>query len=409
MLNFPHIYKGGFKLSLKEKLFSKLEAKEQQMIETRRYLHANPELSFKEENTAKFIEDFYQDKDVKVTANVGNGFGIIVEINGKAPGKTIGLRADFDALPIQEEADVPFKSKNDGVMHACGHDVHTAYLLHLGEALIELKDEWNGTIKLIHQHAEEVPPGGAKSIVESGMLDDLNEVYGIHIFPMLDVGEVGLISGNSMAGRSNFDLTIQGSGGHGAMPHTTHDALVAGAYFTAEAQTIVSRRMDPMDSVVVSVTAFDAPGGYNVIQDKVTLRGTVRYLDENNKVPAYEAMKKIAKGIESSFDVKCDLDYVYDYPVTYNHPQETQYVEDILSESVGTYITEIKHPRPSSGSEDFAYYTQKIPGTFIHVGSKPEGVENPYPNHHPKFDVHEDSLLISAKTLGDVVLGRLEN
>src|SRR5699024_1871753 len=298
MINYFHIYKGGFKLSLKEKLFQKLEEKEQQMIETRRHLHANPELSFKEENTAKFIEDFYRDKDVKVTANVGNGYGIIVEINGKGQGKTIGLRADFDALPIQEEADVPFKSKNDGVMHACGHDVHTAYLLHPGEALIELKDEWNGTIKLIHQHAEEVPPGGAKSIVESGILDDLDEVYGIHIFPMLDVGEVGLISGNSMAGRSNFDLTIQGSGGHGAMPHTTHDALVAGACFVAEAQTIVSRRVDPMDSVVVSVTAFDAPGRYNVIQDKVTLRGTVRYLNEDNKVPAYEAMKKITEGIE---------------------------------------------------------------------------------------------------------------
>lgn len=396
-------------MNLKEKLFEKLESKEQQMIETRRHLHANPELSFKEENTAKFIEDFYQDKDVKVTANVGNGYGIIVEISGKSSGKTIGLRADFDALPIHEETDVPFKSKNDGVMHACGHDVHTAYMLSLGEALIELKDEWNGTIKLIHQHAEEVPPGGAKSIVESGILDDLDEVYGIHIFPMMDVGTIGLIPGNAMAGRSNFDLTIQGSGGHGAMPQTTHDALVAGAYFVAEAQTIVSRRMDPMDAVVVSVTAFDAPGGYNVIQDKVTLRGTVRYLEENNKVPAYEAMKKIAKGIESSFDVECDLNYVYDYPVTYNHPEETQLVEDILTKRKGSYIKDIVHPKPSSGSEDFSYYLQKTPGTFINVGAKPDGIENPYPNHHPKFDVHEDSLLISAKTLGDVVLARLED
>lgn len=396
-------------MSLKEKLFKILESKEQQMIDTRRHFHENPELSFKEENTAKFIEDFYREKDVKVTTNVGNGYGIIVEINGKSSGKTIGLRADFDALPIHEEADVPFKSKNDGVMHACGHDVHTAYLLSLGEALIELKDEWNGTIKLIHQHAEEVPPGGAKSIVESGILDDLDEVYGIHIFPMIDLGTIGLTPGNAMAGRSNFDLTIQGSGGHGAMPHTTRDALVAGAYFVAEAQTIVSRRMDPMDSVVVSVTAFDAPGGYNVIQDKVTLRGTVRYLDEDNKVPAYEAMQKIAKGIETSFDVECALDYVYDYPVTYNHPEETQLVEDILSESIGSYFKELTHPKPSSGSEDFSYYLQKTPGTFISVGAKPDGVDVAYPNHHPKFEVHEDSLLISAKTLGDVVLARLED
>lgn len=397
-------------MSLKDKLFKKLEESEAAMIETRRHLHANPELSFKEENTAKYIEDFYKGEDVKVTTNVGNGYGIIVEIEGSSPGQTIGLRADFDALPIQEEADVEFKSKNDGVMHACGHDVHTAYLLYLGKALIELKDEWQGKIKLIHQHAEEVPPGGAKSIVESGILDDLDEVYGIHIFPMLELGEIGLTSGNAMAGRSNYDLKIQGYGGHGAMPHTTHDALVAGAYFVAEAQTIVSRRMDPMDSVVVSVTAFDAPGGYNVIQDSVTLRGTVRYLDEKNKVPAYEAMKKIATGIESSFDVSCELDYVYDYPVTYNHPTETEQVEEILSENVGDYFHTISHPKPSSGSEDFSFYTQKIPGTFIQVGAKPDGVEleDVYPNHHPKFKVHEGSLLISAKVLGQVALARLE-
>ena len=145
-----------------------------------------------------------------MTTGIGGENGIVVEINGKAPGRTIGLRADFDALPITEETDVPFKSKNDGVMHACGHDGHTAYLLTLGESLIELKDEWSGTIKLIHQHAEEVPPGGAKSIVASGILDDLDEVYGIHLFPMYETGEVGLVSGNAMAGRSNFNLHIQG-------------------------------------------------------------------------------------------------------------------------------------------------------------------------------------------------------
>ncbi|MFB9859636.1 amidohydrolase [Salinicoccus siamensis] len=395
-------------MELKDKLFRKLEDKKQDMIETRRFLHENPELSFEEHNTAKFIEDFYHDKDVKVINNMGNGYGIIVEISGKGPGRVIGLRADFDALPIEEEADVPFKSKNEGVMHACGHDVHTAYMLHLGEALIDLKEEWSGTIKLIHQHAEEVPPGGAKSIVESGMLDDLDEIYGIHIFPAFDTGTIALVPGNAMAGRSNFTLTIQGSGGHGAMPHTTHDALVAGSYFVTESQTIVSRRMDPNDSVVVSITVFDAPGGFNVIQDKVVLRGTVRYLDEDNKEPAYEAMKKITRGIETSFDVECTLDYLYDYPVTYNHPRETQYVEDILKKSVGSYIDEVIHSKPFSGSEDFSYYLEKIPGTFINVGAKPEGMKEPYPNHHPKFLINEDSLLISAKTLGEVVLDRLE-
>lgn len=395
-------------MTIKEKLFQKLEEKETRMIEIRRYLHENPELSFKEEKTAQYIADFYKDKDVKITTDVGNGHGIIVEINGNAPGKTIGLRADFDALPILEEADVAFKSKNDGVMHACGHDAHTAYLLTLGEALIELKDEWKGTIKLIHQHAEEVPPGGAKSIVESGILDDLDEVYGMHVFPMLDTGVINLVPGNAMAGRSNFDLIIQGKGGHGAMPQTTRDALMAGAYFVAEAQTIVSRSMSPMDATVVSVTAFDAPGGYNVIQDKVHLRGTTRYLQESNKEPIHERMVAICKGIETSFGVECKLDYVYDYPVLYNHPDETQAVKEILSGSVGDYITEVQDGVPQSASEDFSYYLQKAPGTFINVGARPVGLENPYPNHHPKFEINEDALLICAKGLGEVVLARLD-
>ncbi|HJE20111.1 MAG TPA: amidohydrolase [Aliicoccus persicus] len=395
-------------MSVKEKLFQLLEDKEQRMIEIRRHLHENPELSFEEENTAQLIADFYQDKDVKVTTNVGNGYGIIVEIKGNGEGKTIGLRADFDALPIVEEADVEFKSKNEGVMHACGHDVHTAYLLTLGEALIELKDEWSGTIKLIHQHAEEVPPGGAKSIVESGILDDLDEVYGMHIFPMFDTGVIQIVSGNAMCGRSNFDLTIQGKGGHGAMPDTTRDALMAGSYFVTQVQTIVSRNMSPMDSAVVSVTAFDAPGGYNVIQDKVHLRGTARYLQEENKEAIRERMEAMCRGIEESFDVTCTLDYVYDYPVLYNHPEETAEVKRILEGSVGDYLTEVADAEPISGSEDFSYYLLKTPGTFINVGARPVGMEDPYPNHHPKFEINEDALLICAKGLGDVVLSRLE-
>ena len=169
-------------MSLKDKLFEKLEQNEERMVEIRRHLHENPELSFKEEKTAQFIEEFYKDKDFSLTANAGNGYGIIVEIEGGAgDGPVIGIRADFDALPITEEADVEFKSKNDGVMHACGHDGHTAYMLILGEALIDLKDELKGTIKIIHQHAEEIPPGGAKSIVESGILDDLDECRRLHL------------------------------------------------------------------------------------------------------------------------------------------------------------------------------------------------------------------------------------
>ena len=395
-------------MSVKEKLLQKLEEKEERMIAIRRHLHENPELSFEEENTAKYIADFYDGKDVKVTTGAGGGHGVIVEIEGASDGKVIGIRADFDALPIEEEADVPFKSKKKGVMHACGHDMHTAYMLILAESLYELRDEWSGTIKVIHQHAEEVPPGGAKGIVESGILDDLDEVYGIHIFPNFEVGEVILAEGESMAGRSNFDLKIQGKGGHAAMPSTAKDALVAGAHFVTQVQTVVSRRMDPADLVVVTVASFDAPGGYNVIQDSVTLRGTVRYMSEKNKVPAYEAIKGIAESLESAFGVTVDLDYKYDYPVLYNTPELAHAVEDILKPNIGGYLKGVEFGKPLSGSEDFAYYLEKTPGAFYYIGAKPEGVDEPYMNHHPKFEANEGALLTSAKTLGEVVLGRLQ-
>ena len=191
---------------------------------------------------------------------MGNGYGIVVTIKGGKPGKTIGLRADFDALPIVEETDVPFKSKNEGVMHACGHDGHTAYLLVLADCLIQLKAEIAGTIKIIHQHAEETPPGGAKSIVESGLLDDLDAVFGIHLFPNMPAGTIGIRSGYAMAGRTYFKLKIQGVGGHGSSPHMANDSIVAGAHFVTAVQTIISRRLNPFDVGVITIGSFDGKG-----------------------------------------------------------------------------------------------------------------------------------------------------
>src|SRR5699024_11054313 len=248
-----------------------------EMIKIRRYLHENPEISFKDEKTAQYIANFYNGKDVKVETNVGNGYGIIVTIEGEKSGKTIGLRADFDALPILEETDVPFKSKNEGVMHACGHDAHTAYLLVLADCFIQLKEELNGTIKIIHQHAEEVPPGGAKSIMESGHLDDVDAIFGIHILPMDPAGVVGYRSGYAFNGRSYFKLKIQGTGGHGSSPHSANDSIVAGAHFVTAAQTIVSRRLNPMDTGVVTIGSFDGKGTFNVIKDSVEIEGDIRY------------------------------------------------------------------------------------------------------------------------------------
>lgn len=386
----------------------RLEARKDEMIEIRRYLHENPELSFKEEKTAQYIADFYNGKDVKVETNVGNGYGIIVTIAGGKPGKTIGLRADFDALPITEEADVPFKSKNEGVMHACGHDAHTAYLLVLADCLIQLKEELNGTIKIIHQHAEEVPPGGAKSIFDSGKLDDLDAIFGIHVLPMDPAGVVGYRSGYAFNGRSYFKLKIQGTGGHGSSPHTANDSIVAGAHFVTVVQTIISRRLNPMDPGVVTIGSFDGKGTFNVIKDSVELEGDIRYMSAESQKIIEEEFKRIVKGIEAEFGVECILEYKSDYPPLYNNPEYTELVAESLKNANDKDIKEVKQYPPLAPSEDFAYYLEKIPGSYFFIGCTPKGVEKPYFNHHPKFDIDEDAILVAAKAVGHVVCSYFE-
>ncbi|MET3657475.1 amidohydrolase [Sporosarcina psychrophila] len=390
-------------IETKKELMLLLESRKDEMIAIRRFLHENPELSFKEEKTAQYIADFYKGKDVEVQTNVGNGYGIIVTIKGDKPGKTIGLRADFDALPIHEATDVPFKSKNDGVMHACGHDGHTAYMLILADCLIQMKSSIAGTIKIIHQHAEETPPGGAKSIVESGVLDDLDLVFGTHLFPSHSTGTIGYRSGFAMAGRTYFKLVIQGSGGHGSSPHQSNDPIIAGAHFVTAIQTIVSRRLNPFEMGVVTIGSFDGKGSFNVIKDSIELEGDVRYMNEDTQQLISREIHRIVSGIELEFDVTCELTYTADYPPLYNDPAVTAEVVSILKKSDDPDIKQVVEFPVFSGSEDFAYYLEKVPGVFFNIGCKPKGVERAFMNHHPKFDIDEDALLVSAKSVAEVV------
>lgn len=394
---------------MKEQLLAMLESRKDEMIAIRRHLHAHPELSFQEKETAQYIEAFYEGKNVDIETNVGNGYGIITTIKGEKPGRTIALRADFDALPIYEETDVPFKSKNDGVMHACGHDGHTAYLLVLADCLIELKAELHGTVKIVHQHAEETPPGGAKSIVESGKLDDVDEIFGIHLFPTGETGSISYCPGYAMAGRNYFKLHIQGVGGHGSSPQNANDPIVAGAHFITAIQTIVSRRLSPFEMGVVTVGSFDGKGSFNIIKDRIEIEGDTRYMTERVAKKIEEEMHRIVRGIAEEFNVTCDFDFIPDYPPLYNHPDVTADVVNILASSNDRSITEIVKALPMSGSEDFAYYTEKIPGTFLYVGCRPKGAEKVYQNHHPKFDIDEDALLVAAKTIAHVVCAKTED
>lgn len=381
-----------------------LQERKDEITQIRRHLHEHPELSFHEAETAKFIQDFYKGKDVEVATEVGNGHAVIVTIKGGKPGKTIALRADFDALPIEEQTDLPFKSKNPGVMHACGHDGHTAYLLVLADCLIQLKENIPGTIKIVHQHAEETPPGGAKSVVESGILDDVDQIFGIHVFPFGESGQVYYHSGFAMAGRTYFKLKIQGVGGHGSSPHMANDAIVAGAYFVTAIQTVVSRRLNPFNTGVITIGSFDGKGSFNVIKDAVELEGDVRYMNTENRDKMDAEIHRIVAGIEAMFGVTVELTYTNDYPPLYNDPAVTEQVVASLQKGLGEYLTGISEYDMLSGSEDFAYYLQKIPGVFFYIGAKPKNTSNAYFNHHPKFDIDEDALLVAAKSVADVVL-----
>lgn len=377
-----------------------LQERKDEITQIRRHLHEHPELSFHEAETAKFIQDFYKGKDVEV----GNGHAVVVTIKGGKPGKTIALRADFDALPIEEQTELPFKSKKPGVMHACGHDGHTAYLLVLADCLIQLKENIPGTIKIVHQHAEETPPGGAKSVVESGILDDVDQIFGIHVFPFGESGQVYYHSGFAMAGRTYFKLKIQGVGGHGSSPHMANDAIVAGAYFVTAIQTVVSRRLNPFDTGVITIGSFDGKGSFNVIKDAVELEGDVRYMNTENRDKMDAEIHRIVAGMEAMFGVTLELTYTNDYPPLYNDPAVTEQVVASLQKGVGEYLTGISEYDMLSGSEDFAYYLQKIPGVFFYIGAKPKNTSNAYFNHHPKFDIDEDALLVAAKSVADVVL-----
>lgn len=237
----------------------------------------------------KIHQNYYQDMDCQVR-DCGDGYGILVDIDSGKPGSKLALRADFDALAIQEDNDLPFKSQNPGVMHACGHDGHTAYMMVLAKNLINMKDQLKGSIRIIHQPAEEVSPGGAKSMIQDGALDDVDNVVGIHVMSSMPTGAIGYHYGESQTGRSDFTVKFTGKGGHASMPHLSNDAIVAGSYFVTTLQTVVSRRLDPFDTGSVTIGSFDGAGSFNAIKESVTLKGDVRVMKE---VPERKSASKL--------------------------------------------------------------------------------------------------------------------
>ncbi|MBT2215335.1 amidohydrolase [Virgibacillus dakarensis] len=364
------------------------------MIKTRRYLHQHPELSFQETETAKFIASFYKTLGISYQENIG-GYGVVATLNGGKPGKTIALRADFDALPIQEENEVPYKSTVDGVMHACGHDGHTAQLLALAKAVRPFQEELPGTIVFLHQHAEEYAPGGAKPMIEAGVLDDVDAVFGTHLWATTPFGVLQTSKSAFMAGADRFEITIQGKGGHGGYPHETNDALVIGSQLVTQLQQIVSRRIDPLKTAVITVGQLEAGSAFNIIADKAKLVGTVRYLDAAIQEQIIAEIENMIKGVCMACGATYTFHYDKGYPPVINHPEEATLILEI-----GKQMEEVVSSDevvPVMAGEDFAYYMLERPGAFFFTGAQKES--NPYPHHHPKFDFDERAMPIAAKIL----------
>lgn len=386
---------------MSDTLFKKLESYYDEMVSIRRYLHQNPEVSFKEEKTAHYIKTFYENLGIEVRSHVG-GNGVVARIHGSKPGKTIAIRADFDALPIQDEKDVPYKSLVPGVMHACGHDGHTATLLVLAKALNELREELEGTYVMIHQHAEEYAPGGALSMIEDGCLEGVDAIFGTHLWASEPTGKIQYRVGPFMAAADRFEVTIQGKGGHGAQPHKTKDAIVTASQLVVNLQQIVSRKVNPIDSAVVTVGSFVADNAFNVIADKAKLIGTVRTFNEDVRTNIEAEIERIVKGTCYTADSGYEYRFHRGYPAVVNHKKETEYLAELAGEI--DEVRWVEETDPEMGGEDFAYYLQHVKGTFFFTGARPENTSENYPHHHPKFDIDEKAMLIAAKTLGAAAL-----
>jgi amidohydrolase len=388
-------------MALKENLQVDLKDNYIDMVELRRHLHMYPELSFQEINTPKLIAEKLISYGIDVKEKVG-GNGVVGYLKGAFDGPTIALRADFDALPIQDEKDVPYKSKIDGVSHACGHDIHTAALLGLAKTLSTFRHSLHGNIVFIHQFAEESAPGGAISMVKDGCLNGVDYVYGAHVSSVSPLGTALFCEGYSMAAADFFQVTIQGRGGHGASPHETIDPIVAAAQFVFGVQPIVSRNTDPLHSAVITVGKIESGTANNVIPDTATLTGTVRTFNPDVRNLIEQKLNKLCQAIEIQYDAKLDFTYTRGYDAVYNHPAETKTLRDAVAQNLPHLVTMDVPPR--MGAEDFTYYLQEKPGTFFFIGGGNPEINATYPHHHPKFDVDEKSMV----HIGEIFLQALK-
>ncbi len=371
-----------------------VEQVKEQVIAWRRYLHQHPELSFHEEKTAQFIYDtLLSFGNLEVSRPTRTS--VVARLIGSQPGKVLAMRADIDALPITEENTFDFVSNHPGVMHACGHDGHTAMLLGTAKILSGMKDKIKGEVRFFFQHAEEIYPGGAEEMVQAGVMDGVDLVIGTHLWAPMEYGKVGIVSGPMMAAPDTFWITVIGKGGHAALPHQTIDSIAVGAQVVTNLQHIVSRNTDPLDNLVVSVTQFIAGTTHNVIPGSVKMWGTVRSFDPKLREEVPKLMERVVKGITEAHGASYEFKYEFGYRPVINDAEVTRLMEEVVVETLGEEW--VDHMKPNMGGEDFSAFQQKAPGCFFYIGAgnKEKGIV--YPHHHPRFTIDEAALEVGVK------------
>jgi amidohydrolase len=360
-------------------------------IKMRREFHMHPEPSMKEVRTSdRIIEEL---ESMGIPCKKAAGTGVIGIIDGKGTGKTIALRGDIDALDLQEMNDVSYKSQNPGFMHGCGHDGHAAGLLTAAKILKKESDKFNGRVKLLFQPGEEVAKG-AKKLIEEGALDDVDGIFGIHLWNDCPVGKVSVEAGPRMASAGLFKVHVTGKGGHGSMPHQGIDAVVVGAAIVSNLQSLVSREISPLNPAVLSVGIFNAGSRFNVLAGEAYLEGTTRCFDYDLNDAFEPMMRRVVEKTAESYRAKAVLDYEQLIVPTINTPEMSAIGEQAVDELLGKDGLILYEK--TTGGEDFAFYLQKVPGAFAFVGSRNEDKIPLYPHHHPKFDIDEDALEVAA-------------
>jgi amidohydrolase len=395
-------------MSLLEKIKSLSIQYSSEIVETRRHLHANPELSYEEFKTARYIGERLKSYGLSPTEGVATT-GLTVEIQGKNPAKkSIALRADMDALPIHEANQVSYKSKVPGVMHACGHDVHTSSLLGTAKILNTIRDQFEGTVRLIFQPGEEKNPGGASYMIREGVLKDPQPsgIIGQHVFPLLPVGKIGFREGMYMASSDEIYLKVIGKGGHGATPDLTIDPIVIASHIIIALQQVISRNASPKQPTVLTFGNIIGEGATNIIPDEVNIAGTFRAMNEEWRESALQKIKKMAEGIAEGMGGKCVVDISRGYPYLENNPELTRRIRTAAEAYVGK--ENVVNLDVSLTAEDFSYYSQVIPASFYRLGTRNEAKGITSYVHTPTFDIDEDALKLGPGLMAWMAIQELQ-